>query len=134
MTSLNNIIDTIGDTISDTILSNTLTSSSTLPPPSYYILFPLYRLEQVMKDYRQSPKKQNNTSFNDILYTEKHKYVNNYNLKTDELKQALINKKILKLKMTETDQNINTLIIDIKNMPYKPSDYDIDDELTQLLK
>ena len=110
MTTINNIIDIIGDTI----FTPTITSNNRS------------RLEQVIYDNKS-------TAFDDILYNEKKKYENKYNLKRDHLKQALVNKKLLKIKISENNQLIDALIRDIKNMSYKPTDYDVDDELSQLL-
>ena len=110
MTSLNNIIDAIGDTI----FSPTVTTNNR------------NRLEQV----RYEKERQ---SFEDTLSNELTKYSDNYNLKRKTLGQALVNRKVLKIKTDENAKLINTLVTEIKSLNYKPRENDVEEELTGLL-
>jgi hypothetical protein len=112
MTSLNTIIDAIGDTI----FSPTVTTNNR------------NRLEQVLYDKEKEKEK-----FEDTLSNELKKYSDNYNLKRKTLRQALVNRKVLKIKTDENTKLIDTLVNEIKSLNYKPNENDVEDELTLLL-
>lgn len=110
MTNINLIIDAIGDRI---FTPTTTTNNRT-------------RLEQVNYENQRA-------SFEDILFKEQENYEKKYNLKKDQLKKALVNRNLLKIKENENKILIKTLADEIKSMNYKPYNAIIDDELETLI-
>ena len=80
MANINRIIDVIGDRI----FSPTVTTNNR------------NRLEQVLYEKQR-------TSFEDTLFQEQKKYENKYNFKKEELRKALVNRDLLKIKEKEKD-------------------------------
>ena len=78
MANINHIIDVIGDRI----FSPTVTTNNR------------NRLEQVLYEKQR-------TSFEDTLFQEQKKYENKYNFKKEELRKALVNRDLLKIKEKE---------------------------------
>ena len=110
MANINRIIDVIGDRI----FSPTVTTNNR------------NRLEQVLYEKQR-------TSFEDTLFQEQKKYENKYNFKKEELRKALVNRDLLKIKEKENKNLIKTLANEIKSMNYKPYDNSIIDEVEMLI-
>ena len=110
MPNINLIIDAIGDRIfTPTITTNNRT-----------------RLEQVVYEKQRA-------SFEDTLFKEQKIYENKYNFKKEELRKALVNRDLLKIKEKENKKLIKTLANEIKSMNYKPYNNSIIDEVEMLI-
>jgi hypothetical protein len=111
MANINLIIDAIGDSIfTPTVCTDNRN-----------------RLQQVLYEKQK-------TSFEDTLFNEQKKYEHNYNCKKEQLRKALVNRELLKIKENENKILIKKLSDEIKNMKYKPyCNNNIDDELETLI-
>ena len=131
MTTLNDIIDVIGDTIfSPTVTTN---NRNRLQQAIYENNIKKLDYNSINENPRRTKTKTKTKTFDDTLFDEKKKYINNYNIAKNNLKKALVNRKLLKIKTEENKKIIDTLVNDIKFLNYKPDEYDIEDELTLLL-
>tara|TARA_B110000967_G_scaffold204695_1_gene247692 strand:- start:1785 stop:2123 length:339 start_codon:yes stop_codon:yes gene_type:complete len=110
MTNINLIIDAIGDRIfTPTVTTNNRT-----------------RLEQVLHENQRD-------SFEDTLFKEQKIYEKKYTFKKEELRKALVNRDLLKIKEKENTKLIKTLANEIKGMNYKPYNNSIIDEVEMLI-
>ena len=60
-------------------------------------------------------------------------YEKDYNYKKTELKKALVNRKLLNIKISENNKKIDSLIADIKNCNFNTDMYNVDKELDRIL-
>ena len=67
------------------------------------------------------------------MYGELDAYERDYNYKKTELKKALVNRKLLNIKMAENNKKIDCLIADIKNCNFNTDMYNVDKELDSIL-
>jgi hypothetical protein len=72
-------------------------------------------------------------SFEDSLMNEKKKYEKAYNDKKTMLREKLEQRNVLKAKLSETEEVIESLVSELKNAHYKTTNNDVEDEMIQLL-
>lgn len=72
-------------------------------------------------------------SFEDSLMNEKKKYEKAYNDKKTNLREKLEQRNVLKAKLSETEEAIDSLVSELKNAHYKTTNNDVEDEMIQLL-
>jgi hypothetical protein len=72
-------------------------------------------------------------SFEDSLMNEKKKYEKAYNDKKTKLREKLEQRNVLKAKLSETEEVIESLVSELKNAHYKTTNNDVEDEMIQLL-